>query len=128
MFDRLFATFRFFMDPRGSLSVKLLFLGAMAYLFWPVDLIPDLIPVLGWLDDLGVVGVASAFLLSSIQPYRKGGSPQAPAERASAEPASQRPSLGQRPTVTEVWSKGYPAKGTWGHFRGPMVQVEGREK
>ncbi|MBX3182785.1 MAG: DUF1232 domain-containing protein [Polyangiaceae bacterium] len=123
MFDRLFATFRFFMDPRGSLSVKLLFLGALAYLFWPLDLVPDLVPVLGWLDDLGVVGIASAFLLSSIQPYRKGGSPKAP-----EEPPPLLPKQRQRPTVTEVWSKGYPAKGTWGHFRGPMVQVDGREK
>ena len=28
---------------------------AAAYLIWPIDLIPDLLPVLGQLDDVGVI-------------------------------------------------------------------------
>jgi len=39
-------------DPRTPISVKLLALAVGAYALSPVDLIPDFIPVLGYLDDL----------------------------------------------------------------------------
>lgn len=64
------ATWRFFLDSQGSLFVKLLFLLALAYVVMPVDAVPDVIPVVGWLDDLGVVTIASAFLWRAIEPYR----------------------------------------------------------
>lgn len=64
------AAWRFFKDPQGSLFVKVLFVLALAYVVWPVDAIPDFIPVVGWLDDLGVVAIASAFLWRAIEPYR----------------------------------------------------------
>ena len=35
--------------------VKAMLLLAVAYLVSPIDLIPDVVPVLGWLDDIGVV-------------------------------------------------------------------------
>jgi len=42
-------------DPAVSEGRKALFIiAALAYLFWPFDLIPDL-PLLGQLDDLGVL-------------------------------------------------------------------------
>ena len=41
-------------DPRAPLASKLVALLAVAYVISPVDLVSDLIPVLGWLDD-GVV-------------------------------------------------------------------------
>ncbi len=64
------ATWHFFKDREGSLFVKILFVLALAYVVWPVDAIPDVIPVVGWLDDLGVVALASAFLWRAIEPYR----------------------------------------------------------
>lgn len=64
------ATWRFFKDGEASLFVKILFVLALAYVIWPVDAIPDVIPVLGWLDDLGVIAIASAFLWRAIEPYR----------------------------------------------------------
>jgi uncharacterized membrane protein YkvA (DUF1232 family) len=31
---------------------------ALAYVLWPIDLIPDLIPVIGWVDDVIALIVA----------------------------------------------------------------------
>lgn len=42
-------------DPRTPLSAKIVALGVVAYALSPIDLIPDFIPVLGYLDDLLIV-------------------------------------------------------------------------
>jgi len=52
-------------DPRTPWYVKLLVAGIVAYALSPVDLIPDFIPVLGYLDDLVLIpmGIALAIRL-----------------------------------------------------------------
>jgi uncharacterized membrane protein YkvA (DUF1232 family) len=42
-------------DPRVPWYAKALAAGLVAYAFSPLDLIPDFIPVLGYLDDLIVI-------------------------------------------------------------------------
>jgi uncharacterized membrane protein YkvA (DUF1232 family) len=42
-------------DPRVSWAVKLLAIAVAFYALSPIDLIPDFIPVLGYLDDLIIV-------------------------------------------------------------------------
>jgi len=42
-------------DPRTPLGAKLLAGAVAAYALSPIDLIPDFIPVLGYLDDLLIV-------------------------------------------------------------------------
>jgi uncharacterized membrane protein YkvA (DUF1232 family) len=42
-------------DPRVPWYVKALAAGLVAYALSPIDLIPDFIPVLGYLDDLVVI-------------------------------------------------------------------------
>ncbi|MBA4168617.1 MAG: DUF1232 domain-containing protein [Chitinophagaceae bacterium] len=44
-----------FRDPRTPWYAQLTTLAAIAYLLSPVDLVPDVIPVAGYLDDLIVV-------------------------------------------------------------------------
>jgi uncharacterized membrane protein YkvA (DUF1232 family) len=38
-------------DPRTPLAAKALVAGVLIYLISPIDIIPDFIPVLGWVDD-----------------------------------------------------------------------------
>jgi uncharacterized membrane protein YkvA (DUF1232 family) len=42
-------------DPRVPLHAKALAAGVTAYAFSPIDLIPDFVPVLGYLDDILLV-------------------------------------------------------------------------
>lgn len=52
-------------DPRVSLFTKIFSICVVAYAFSPVDLIPDFIPIFGYLDDLILVplGVYTALRL-----------------------------------------------------------------
>jgi uncharacterized membrane protein YkvA (DUF1232 family) len=52
-------------DPRTPFYAKLLATGIVAYAFSPIDLIPDFVPVLGYLDDLILIplGIALAIKL-----------------------------------------------------------------
>ena len=43
----------------------LIIAAALAYFISPIDLIPDFIPVIGWLDDIGVLGFALRAILPS---------------------------------------------------------------
>ena len=46
-------------DPRSPRSAKIVTVLAALYVISPIDLIPDAIPILGWLDD----GLIAYFLL-----------------------------------------------------------------
>lgn len=74
-------------DPRTPLAVRLLALGVAAYAFSPIDLIPDFIPVLGYLDDLVVVPLGVA-LVVRLTPREVVEEAQARAAEAAAKPVS----------------------------------------
>jgi uncharacterized membrane protein YkvA (DUF1232 family) len=52
-------------DPRTPWYAKFLLAGIVAYAFSPIDLIPDFVPVLGYLDDFILIpaGIALAIRL-----------------------------------------------------------------
>ena len=52
-FVRLY--WRLFRDARVSIVAKAALALTLAYVIWPADIVPDFIPVLGEMDDLGVV-------------------------------------------------------------------------
>lgn len=45
--------------------------GAIIYVVSPLDAIPDVIPILGWTDDAGVVALAVKSLSDVISAYKK---------------------------------------------------------
>lgn len=50
-------------DPRTPWIVRLLALAVAAYAVSPIDLIPDFIPVIGYLDDLILLPLAIALIV-----------------------------------------------------------------
>lgn len=53
-------------DRRTPLGVKILAVCVVAYALSPIDLIPDFIPVLGYLDDIIIVPLGIALCLKLI--------------------------------------------------------------
>ena len=45
--------------------------GALAFVVYPVDIIPDFIPFIGWLDDLFIINWAVSSITAEISLYRK---------------------------------------------------------
>jgi uncharacterized membrane protein YkvA (DUF1232 family) len=54
--------------PHSPRWLKPAAVALVAYLFWPVDLISDLIPVLGLVDDIVLIPLAIRFLLDRLPP------------------------------------------------------------
>ena len=46
-------------DPRTPWYAKAVLAATAAYLVWPIDLIPDFLPVVGYLDDILVAAIGS---------------------------------------------------------------------
>ena len=55
-------------DPRVPWYGRLLAACVVAYAFSPIDLIPDFVPVLGYLDDLVLIPLGIAAVLKAIPP------------------------------------------------------------
>ncbi|MEP7355970.1 MAG: DUF1232 domain-containing protein [Anaerolineales bacterium] len=55
-------------DPRTPWYGKALAALVVAYAFSPIDLIPDFVPVLGYLDDLVLLPIGAALALRAIPP------------------------------------------------------------
>lgn len=63
VWDKVTQLWEAFKSPETPASLKAIIIGGLIYMVSPVDLIPDVIPVVGLLDDAGVIGlVFSQFL------------------------------------------------------------------
>ena len=55
-----------FLAPETPLRLKFLMLLVPLYLLSPIDLVPDFIPILGWLDDLVIVPLLVSWITSML--------------------------------------------------------------
>jgi uncharacterized membrane protein YkvA (DUF1232 family) len=65
----LLALYRYLVDGRVSWHRKAIVAGALIYFIVPIDAIPDLAPLFGYMDDLGVITATLKFLGSELIPY-----------------------------------------------------------
>jgi uncharacterized membrane protein YkvA (DUF1232 family) len=64
----IYALYLAYQDPRVPWYARLFAAGVAAYAFSPIDLIPDPIPILGYLDDLILVPLGIVLALKMIPP------------------------------------------------------------
>lgn len=75
-------------DPRTPWLVRLLALAVAAYALSPLDLIPDFIPILGYLDDLIIVPLGLLLVLRLV-PLQVKHSAQQQASAMAERPVSR---------------------------------------
>jgi uncharacterized membrane protein YkvA (DUF1232 family) len=56
-----------FGDKEVSRWRKLALAASLVYVVVPFDVVPDAIPLVGWLDDLGVVSMALTAMLADVR-------------------------------------------------------------
>jgi uncharacterized membrane protein YkvA (DUF1232 family) len=76
------ALVRYFRDPAASALGKVFVFATVLYVISPVDLIPDAIPIVGWLDDVGLMSLAVAWMWKVVARYRDASTVDPPAARA----------------------------------------------
>ncbi len=64
--NNLVALYLVYKDKRLSWWVRIFTICVVGYAFSPIDLIPDVIPVIGYLDDLIIVPIGIYFALKMI--------------------------------------------------------------
>jgi uncharacterized membrane protein YkvA (DUF1232 family) len=63
LLDQVRLALRLIREPAVPTMIKAVPVLGGAYLIWPIDILPDLLPVLGQLDDIGVVVASLALFL-----------------------------------------------------------------
>ncbi len=65
----ILALFRYMIDHNVSWYRKSIVVGALIYFISPIDAIPDIAPLFGYLDDLGVITAVLKYMGSELIPY-----------------------------------------------------------
>ncbi len=63
------ALYNYFIEPSISWYRKTIVVGALIYFIVPFDSIPDIAPLIGYLDDLGVITATIKFLGSELTQF-----------------------------------------------------------
>lgn len=67
------ALFNYMKDPFVSWQRKAIVVAGLIYFISPIDTIPDIAPLVGYLDDLGVITALLKYLGSELVPYYESG-------------------------------------------------------
>ena len=70
VWDKVMQLYRFVKDPNAPWAGKALAIGALIYMISPIDAVPDFTPILGLLDDVGIITAAVTKLASELKKYR----------------------------------------------------------
>jgi len=62
---------RYVKSPRVARWKKVLGVLAVVYAVMPIDFIPDVVPIFGWLDDVGILAVAFGFIARDMAKHAK---------------------------------------------------------
>ncbi|MCH7828098.1 MAG: DUF1232 domain-containing protein [Bacteroidetes bacterium] len=65
----ILALVNYMRDPNVSWHRKSIIIGALIYFIVPIDAIPDIAPLIGYLDDLGVIAAVLKYLGNELIPY-----------------------------------------------------------
>jgi len=63
----VYTLYKAYMDPRVPWYVKVLIVLLLGYFISPIDLIPDFIPIIGYLDDLIIISL-TIYLIVKLMP------------------------------------------------------------
>lgn len=69
IWDKVMSLWKFVQDPNAPWGGKAIAIGALIYLVSPIDAIPDVIPVVGLTDDVGIILAAIAKLATDLKNY-----------------------------------------------------------
>lgn len=69
----IMALYRYMKDALVGWHRKAIVIAALIYFISPVDAIPDIAPLFGYLDDLGVISALLKYLGSELIPYYDSG-------------------------------------------------------
>lgn len=86
-------------DPRVPWYAKALAIGVLAYAVSPIDLIPDFIPVLGYLDDLILLPLG-VLMVVKLVPAELMAEHRAAADTAMALPQSRAAAI----VIAAIWA------------------------
>ena len=65
----ILALYSYMKDPSVKWYRKAIIVAALIYFIVPIDTIPDMTPLFGYLDDLGVIAALLKYLGSELIPY-----------------------------------------------------------
>ena len=99
LLKQLHLVWKLLLDARGPASTKFLLpLMALAYVIFPIDLIPDVAPVIGQLDDLAIVLLAMRLFVMLAPPevvaFHRGEASASGGGQPAADEAASRPASG----------------------------------
>jgi len=104
-------------DPRTPWPLRVFALGIAAYALSPIDLIPDFIPVLGYLDDVILLPLAIALVMRWL-PATVIADAQARADAVADRPVSR----SMAAVIVAIWIIALAVVALWGwrlaHARG----------
>lgn len=69
--DKIILMFLYFKDSETPKLKKLIIAAGLFYFVTPIDIIPDAIPIVGLLDDIGVLSMVASYMITELEDYRK---------------------------------------------------------